>query len=471
MGALGLCLVLLTLGADPSEDLEGAAPKAAEEEQFVLNFGAKLEALYGTELIGSVDQYSVTSNFVLEPAILVQQRSHTGQVTIVYVPWLLYTPAVPDQKLLFNRVLVEVEQQLSRTVGIYLVARLWVGDQTFSPVVNLGTAPGTGPGGGVGQGPPSTTTIPLVPQSATLNLIDTSARLGVYVLTSAVFRLDLDVGYLYSEGLNELARQELPLQRGPFLDVVGTLKLQTHDALLTTLRSGLLVYGPVYRPGGSNNENGSTVLLPHYNTGLSIWGTEAGLKWQHSLDATLSMELGGGLGVVYQSSSYDIPSLVDEDLLWLHRTPVPATTTVYPIFGASIRDQVPLVNQTLLLSATLAVLPIVDQFSGNVIQRLDLSASALWGVGNNWLFEASAGAAASANPREIDARAELRAVFQASPHVILAGGARIAYLNYAVPGALNGTSWVLFLSVAGASGKLGTVAGASTSQGDLGFLQ
>ncbi|MGO9831066.1 MAG: hypothetical protein ACLPJH_13085 [Myxococcaceae bacterium] len=467
MGALGLCLVLLTLGADPSEDLEGAAPKGQAEEQFLINVGAKLESLLGTELIGSVDQYSVTENFVLEPGIFIQQRSHTGQVTVSYVPWLLYTPSAPDQKLLFNRVLVEVEQQLSHTVGIYLVGRLWVGNQTFSPVVNLGTPPT----GGAGQGPPNINTIPQVPQSATLDLLDTSARFGFYVLTSAVFRLDLDVGYVYSEGLNDLAKQELPLQRGPFLDVVGTLKLQTHDALVTTVRSGLLVYGPVYRPGGSNNENGSTVLLPHYNIGLSILGTEAGLKWQHSLSANVSTELGGGIGVVYQSSSYDIPSLVDQDLLWLHRTPVPAITTAYPIFGASIRDQVPLVAQTLLLSANIAVLPIVNQFSGTVIQRLDISASALWGVGNNWLFEASAGAAASANPREIDARAELRAVFQAGPHVVLAGGARIAYLNYAIPGALNGTSWVLFLSVAGASGKLGAAAGASTSQGDLGFLQ
>jgi hypothetical protein len=47
----------------------------------------------------------------------------------------------------------------------------------------------------------------------------------------------------------------------------------------------------------------------------------------------------------------------------------------------------------------------------------------------------------------------------------------MAYLNYAVPGAFNGTSWVLFFSVAGATGKLGTAAGASTSQGDVGFLQ
>ena len=467
MGALGLCLVLLTLGADASEDAEAAGVKPVAEEQFTVNLGAKLEALLGTELIGTVDQYTVTSNFVLEPGVLIQEKSHTGQVTISYVPWLLYTPAEPTQKLLFNRFLVDVQQQLSRTLGVFLVTRVWWGQQTFSPVVNLGTPPT----GGAGQGPPTVSTIPQVPNAATLDLLDTSARFGFYILTSAVFRLDFDVGYVYSEGLNALARQELPLQRGPFLDAIGTLKLQAHETLLMTVRSGLLAYGPVYRPSGSNNENGSTVLLPHYNIGLSIFGTEAGLKWQHSVNANLSTELGAGIGVVYQSSSYDIPSFVDEDLLWLHRTPVPATTTAYPIFGASIRDQVPLVLQTLLLSATAAVLPIVNQFSGTVVQRLDVSASALWGVGPNWLFEASGGMAAALNPRQLDARAEIRAVFQAGPHVVIAGGARIAYLDYAIPGALNGTSWVFFISVAAATGKLGSAAGVSTSQGDQGFLQ
>ena len=471
MGALGLCLVLLTAAADSSEGLGGppvASSTAIAEEQLTFNLGAKLESMLGTQLVGSFTQNTVTSNFVLEPGVLLQERTRSGQLTLSYSPWLLYTPTDSDTALVFHRILVEAQQQLSRTTGVSVVGRLWVGDQSFSPVLNLGV----GPNGGGGQAPPTTTIIPVLPSQATLKLLDTSIRAGFYVLTSATLRLDFDSGFVWSEGLGATGQQVLPLQRGPFVDMLATLKLGPHDSLISTVRSGLLVYGPVYRPGGVNNENGSTVLLPHYNTGLEILGTEASLKWQHALSTNVSTDLSGGLGVVYQSTSYDIPSLVDQDLLWLHRSPVPATVSAYPLFGASIRDQVPLVvGQTLLFTGTLALLPIINQFSGTVVERVDTSASAVWGVGQNWLFTASAGWAASTDPREIDARAEVRAVFQAGPHVVLAGGARMAYLNYAVPGAFNGTSWVLFFSVAGATGKLGTAAGASTSQGDVGFLQ
>jgi hypothetical protein len=471
MGALGLCLVLLTAAADSSEGLGAPPPPASTtavaQEQFTFDLGAKLESMLGTQLVGSFTQNTVTTNFVLEPGVFFQQRSRTGQLTISYVPWLLYTPSDSDQALVFHRILVESQQQLSRTSGVSLVARLWVGDQTFSPVVNLGV----GPNGGGGQAPPTTTIIPVVPSLASLRLLDTSVRVGFYLLTSVQLRLDFDAGFVWSEGLGATAQQVLPLQRGPFVDMLATLKLGPHDTLVTSLRSGLLVYGPVYRPGGVNNENGSTVLLPHYNTGLEILGNEVNVKWQHAINSTLSTDLGAGMGVVYQSQSYDIPTLVDQDLLWLHRSPVPATVGFYPLFGASIRDNVPIVDQTLLFTGTVAVIPIINQFSGTVVERVDTSASAIWGLGTNWLLTASVGGAGSVNPREIDGRAELRAVFQAGPHVVLAGGARLAYLNYAVPGAFNGTSWVLFFSVAGATGKLGAAAGASTSQGDQGFLQ
>jgi hypothetical protein len=468
MGALGLCLVLVAAAADGPVLAGDAPPAVVAEQQLSVDVGVKMEALVGTELVGSFTPDSITKNYVAEPGILIKERSRTGEVTLSYVPWILYTPSDKGQWLVFNRVLVEAVQQLSRTTGVSVVGRLWIGDQTFSPVINLGTAPGAGSG----QPPPSGV-IPVLPANVTtLSLLDTSARVGFYILTSSVLRLDFDAGFLWSEGTTPAARQELPLQRGPFFDFLATLKLAPHDSLLTSVRSGLLVYGPVYRPGGSNNENGSTVLLPHYNTGLGIWGTEASVKWQHAYNDNLSTEFGAGVGVVYQTASYDIPSLVDQDLLWLHRSPVPANTSVYPLAFASVRDHVPLaVEESLVLTAGAALMPIVNQFSGTVEQRVDVAVSALLTVGTNWIFEASAGAAAAVDPRQIDARAELRAIFQAGPHVVLAGGARLAYLNYAVPGAFNGTSWVIFLSVAAATGKLGSTAGLSTGQGDQGFLQ
>src|ERR1700729_3835661 len=128
MGALGLCLVLLTAAADPSapeasppnpsaadpsEGLAAAVPPpptpAAAEGPFLIDLGAKLESMVGTQLGGSFDQNTVTTNFVLEPGLLIQQRSPTGKLTLSYVPWLLYTPTDPHNVLVFHRVIVEAQ--------------------------------------------------------------------------------------------------------------------------------------------------------------------------------------------------------------------------------------------------------------------------------------------------------------------------------------------------------------------------
>ncbi len=161
----------------------------------------------------------------------------------------------------------------------------------------------------------------------------------------------------------------------------------------------------------------------------------------------------------------------DQNLLWLGQTPVPAFVAVYPLVSADVHKQVPLVDQTLSFTAGVALRPIINQFTGAVVERGDVSALAVWGVGSRWLFVATGEFAAAVSPREVDARGELRAIFQLTPNVVLAGGGRVAYLNYAVPGAFNGTSWVLFFSIAGATSKLGTTAGSSITPTGRGFLQ
>jgi hypothetical protein len=461
----GWCLVLLAVAgaSDDEEELRGPA-----EQQSSINLGAKLEGLVGTQLVGPFVGNVVTTNFVLEPEIQVQELSRTGKLTLSYLPWLLYAPAAPPpNKLLFNRIVVEAEEQLSRTTGVSVLGRLWIGDQTFSPVVNLGVAPG----GGAGTGPGTPTTPNQVPNVTSVKLLDISTRAGFYIQTSRQLRLDFGGGFVWAQGLNAAAEIALPLQRGPFLEAKATLKLALHDFLTTTLRSGLLIYGPVFRSFGSNTENGSTVLLPHFNTGLRILGSEAASSWQHELSSTLTMDLGVGMGVFYQSVSYDIPNLQDQNLLWLGQTPVPAFVAVYPLVSADVHKQVPLIGQTLSFTAGVALRPIINQFTGAVVERGDVSALAVWGVGSRWLFVATGEFAAAVSPREVDARGELRAIFQLSSNVVLAGGGRIAYLNYAVPGAFNGTSWVFFFSIAGANSKLGTTAGSSITPTGRGFLQ
>ncbi|HXX29265.1 MAG TPA: hypothetical protein VEJ89_00935, partial [Myxococcaceae bacterium] len=110
--------------------------------------------------------------------------------------------------------------------------------------------------------------------------------------------------------------------------------------------------------------------------------------------------------------------------------------------------------QPLELTAAAALTPIVDQFAGTVFERLEGIVSAQWLPSPRLELEASAGAAASFNPQDVDVRGEVRMLWKASLHFALSVSARVAWVNYSVPGALNGFSWSVSLGVAGATGQL-----------------
>ena len=151
----GWCMVLLAAGPSAPADDVSTVEAGPKLEKLSVDVGAKEESQLGTQLVGSPVAGAVSTNFVLEPGIVIEERSRTGDLLLAYDPWLLYSPSVPDQVLALHRFRFLVTQQTSRTVGILVSGNVWLGDQSFSPVVNLGLPPGSGTPTGPGLQPPA----------------------------------------------------------------------------------------------------------------------------------------------------------------------------------------------------------------------------------------------------------------------------------------------------------------------------
>ncbi|HMK72181.1 MAG TPA: hypothetical protein VK454_02515 [Myxococcaceae bacterium] len=443
MALAGLCLVLLT-----------AAP-SSPPVSLTLDLGAALETVVGTNISPGSAPGEVAAMISLAPGVVVQERSATGELRLSYIP-LLYTTAlggnVPKKLLVLQRIGFEAHNQISRSAGVFLAGNIWYGDQNYSPVVSQGTPPErvSGP-----PGQPAPPAFPgTLPQFQVLRVFESSTRVGFYLLTSSAVRLDFDVGYTWNEGADAASRITLPLQRGPFLDARAEIQLSSRDTIVPALRAATLAYGPIYRAAGTTDEKGSTVVADHYQVGLNLSGSELTATWAHQESHALSTQLGAGLGLVYQGSSYDHPLVNQGHLIWIGaQIPVPADAYVYPIVSGRVTYRIS-GEQPLELSAAAALTPIVNQFAGTVYERLEGIVSTRWFPDARVELQASVSAAGSTNPQEVDVRGELRARWNVSTHFAFTLGSRLAWVNYSVPGALNGFSWSVFLGVAGATGSL-----------------
>ena len=428
MGPTGLCLLLLA-----------AAPA---EQPFTVDVGGRFEAAVGTNIgqsaIGTVD-----TSWLLEPDVLVQDRWSRGRFVLEYRPWILYTPTVTlHDVLVLNRISATLLEELTPNSGIFVTSRMWIGDQAFSPVVTPSTlAP-------IGQPPTGPSYPGQLPTVRALSVIDSETRAGYHFYPIRNLRLQLEAGYVYSEGANPASRLQLPLQRGPLVEVRADYAMSVRDQLIPTFRTGLLSYGPVFRPAGSV-EGGVTVLLPHFQTGLAVEGTEAALRWVHQATPLISWEVAGGLGVLWRSSSTD---LTTGDLVWIRPgIPVPGGWNVYPIAGLRARQVVPLVSQVLEFSEAAALAPIIDRFSATVVQRLQATITGRYGFVSRWALETQGTAVVGIDATQLDVRAEVKLTWQPVRHLQISAGTRLAYVDYPVvgnvPQPLNGFSWVAFLAI------------------------
>lgn len=445
MAPPGLCLFLLgVVSGTPPEDL-------------TLNVGAKLETAVGTNLSSEVPPGSVSVLISLTPSAVLSARSQTGSVKLSYTPLLYGSLPTSEQfsskVLVLHRMTYEATNQLSPIASISLTGSFWYGDQNYSPVTSQGVAPGSG----IGQ--PSGTQLPpgTLPQEQVLKVLQSVTQLGLSLATSATVDFKFDVGFLYSEGADAVARLQLPLQRGPFILVRSDVLLNERDTLVPALRVGLLYYGPIFREAGSGNENGSTVVVSHFQEGLGLHDVELTLKWGHDESRALHTELGAGIAHIHFNDSSDVLLGQSGDLVWIGRTPsvpVPGEPFFYPIVTGSLRYRVFSEVGPVDLSVSAGLAPLINQFAGTVSQRLAGTFFLDWFPTPLLRLETSAGVSNTFNPEDFEVRGDISAVWSPAATVAIAVGARAAWVQYAIPGALNGFSWSVFLSVTGASGAL-----------------
>jgi hypothetical protein len=444
MSPAGLCLAIL--GA-----VTGAPP--TPPESFDVDLEAKLESLVGTNLSLGVPMGAVSALFNLTPGVQMVDRWQTGNFTLRYAPLLyVFVPEAPGESgvSVLNRVNYELMTQLSHTTSLSLTGSFWYGDQNFSPVVNQGLPPGPG------TGPPGTPPPPgVLPQVQIIKVISSYSQLSFSVVTSPTVKLTFSGGYVYTEGADASSRLQLPLQHGPFVLLRSDVAVSQRDTLTSILRVGLLTYGAIYWAAGAVTETGSTVSVPHFQEGLYLLGSELTGQWGHQESKELRTELAAGVAVFNQSSSQDVLISQPGDLVWLGRAfPVPAATTVDPIIRARLLYRFFSDLQPVDFTLFAALAPLLNQFAGQVYERLEGSAALDWTLSPFVRVGASGGVADTLSPQEFDVRGEVRAVWSPAASVAVALGARVAWVNYSTPGVLNGFNWTVFLSVTGATGAL-----------------
>jgi hypothetical protein len=421
MGLSGLCLLLL------------AASPAPEGELLTVDFVARLQGQVGTDV--GVFSSEVGTDIQLEPGVIVRERSRTSVVTIAYVPWLLYTPLEPNQVLVLHRFRAEVEGALNPRAGVFASAVVWAGDQSFSPVIAIGLPSG-----------PSVPTFPgSLPPVTVLKVFEATTRLGFFFLLSRELRLDITGGFGWTEGATALDRLTLPLQRGPVVELKLTYGLGRGDELVPFVRSELLNFGPIFR---STTPSGGVAPIQNFETGLTIVGSEFALRWLHRVSATINTEFAGGLGLAQQSSAVSV-AVPGGDT-----GQVPSQTNFYPIAEVRLRDQLVVDEHGLALTAAVALIPTIDQFSATVAERLDGLVSLSYALSARWRLEALAASSLSVNPRQLYVRSEVQAVWQPNVHVSFAAGARVGYVDYYNPSQLNGYSWVLYVAMTAGTATL-----------------
>jgi hypothetical protein len=424
MGLPGLCLLLL------------AAAPAPEGEQLTIDAVVRLQGQVGTDV--GVYSSQVGTDLQLEPGVIVRERSKTALLTLAYIPWLLYTPLEPNRLLKLHRFRAQVEGSFSQRSGITVSGIIWLGDQSYSPAVNLNFPSGpTGP------------TFPgSLPPVTVLKVFEATTRLGFYWLVSRELRLDVTMGFGYTEGVNPVDRLTLPLQRGPVVELKATYGVTKADELVPFFRYEFLEFGPIFRSIGSPSPGGGTVPVQNLETGLTIAGSEFALRWLHKVSSTINTELAGGVGFARQSAATAVAvpgGTVGQ---------VPAETSFYPVAEARLRDQLVVEEHGLALTAVLSLSPVVNQFTATVAEQLNGLVSLSYGLSARWRLEALTSSTLSVNPRQLYVRGEVQAVWQPDVHVAIAAGTRVGYVDYYTPTQLNGISWVVYLAVTAGTGTL-----------------
>jgi len=216
--------------------------------------------------------------------------------------------------------------------------------------------PGTTPGGtatnggmpvagtGTGTGTGTVTGIPAANQiRATDRIIAyaiSSTTLSITQLVSPVFRVNGEVGYVVTGGIESTPAADYPLVKGPRALASGTYHVTRQDDAISTLS---WQYGAA-------------------STGIDSWVSLASETWAHAFDARTNSQLGAGVSATRSSQPDGLVAY-----------------SIYPTFIATITHTTPLDRGTLSYGFGVSAAPVLDPVRALVDPRVSLLGTLGWG--------------------------------------------------------------------------------------------
>jgi hypothetical protein len=439
MGVPSLCVLAslllqaATMAADPSqsEDIRQSQTSKVPEEATV-----RAEALPGEETrnlprfelgaraevrTGHPESTVTTAATEVEvnPVAAARFPFGPGGLTLAYDPRIfIIASAAPSQRVYYlHRGRFTLDTQTPRA-RYFLTARGAYGEYDFLPLSTvLGQTSGTGlppqqqPGTipTTQPAPVPTPTQGSVPDQRFVKVVDIEGTGGIVYAISPRLSWLGSAGYTYSGGADVVARQSVPLQKGPLGSTGPIWSISPNDTLASLLDASQVSF--------SSGPHSTIVGL-----------TET---WTHQWSRSIQTDLIGGAAGFHNTSPNQ-----------------PVKNSIYPVGGFAIRQTWIRHLGGLRNSLQFLAAPIPDRLSGIVYEQLNAALVSTWAVNDRLTFNVTgAGAIAVSGPHR-DGRLEGRVSYSFAPELVMSVGGRAAWLEGSNLLGSSGFGWVGLLTIA-----------------------
>ena len=420
LASLGLAVALL-VAAEPPPD-SSLEELIERPEPFQFELGARVEFRSG-QPEGTAPGTNLT-DMEVDPLVALKGPLRTGSLQLSYEPRIFIIlkeqEEAPKKVSYLHRGRLVFDVKPTPRWRFFIEGRGAYGEYDFLPLTTV--IPQTG---GTGL-PPDQPTTPGAPPTAPtptpglgtlpaerfILVVDVNASAGLVATLSPRWGWLFSAGYVYSGGANPQARQVLPLQKGP-KGVTGALWSVTPNDNLSFLLEG------------SDNRFSSG---PHATIGTLT------TTWSHVWSRAVATDLIGGIGGFH--------AVIPE----VNGSPARTEDKLLPVAGFGLRHAWLSRTMAWRNSLTFLAAPLPDQINGFVYERLSAVLRSTLAPGDHLIFDTSAGASASIDIPQRDARLELKATYVLTQHFGITLGGRVAWVEGStlLP---TGFGWLAFVAV------------------------